>query len=419
MIVDFIGKLWKTKSLQNTFIVMFASAISSILGFVFIALVARNLGPSDFGRFSTLVNYVVFLSLIADLGISQSVVRFVQATKDFLERKRWLSTAFVLATGIITSISLLAALVYRFYLANLWRHPVDYNKYVWILIVLIALGVWSLAIFQAIKKFVLRGVVDNVFGVVRLLFAIYIIKIGIFSPEWGFGSIIIGYIVSLIVTIYFLRSYLSFKYVKSEYFAKLINFGKWLAFYNIFVNLGMRLDIMMLSGMTNDYLTGIYSAAARFMTIFAVIISSLTTVFAPEFSAIKEKKQAKKYLYHSLFISVSIAIGSFILILLGKWIILTAYGLEYIAAIPIFKWLIVANLPLILVLPFSNMLIYFFKLPQRLVLIVAVQVLLMGLLNLLFIPNFHLFGPVYSLMLGNILMLFATIYLVTKSFYEK
>ncbi|NMB57357.1 oligosaccharide flippase family protein [Candidatus Beckwithbacteria bacterium] len=397
-----------SSSFKDSLLVMASSAVGSVLGFVFLSLLARSVGAEQFGIYSTITSYILFLSTIVDLGINQSLVKFVAQVKEE-EKKKIITTSFYSVFISTIGLSLFFSLVYEFLLKKIWHYNDHYFFLIFISIITFSLFVYFLAVFQSLKKFFQRSLVDILYCILRLIFVAVLLYFFVFNVQNALIIVNFSYGLVFVLTLVLLKKFFIFPYFNREKWKSLIEFSKWFVPNNIFVNLFYKLDILMLPAFLSAYQVGLYSAAARFMIIFPLSINSLIAVFSTRFSQFKNKEECHHYLRSSLTISALVFAVLASLFLLGKYLILFAYSSEFSASVKIFQFLVLAYLPLILTVPFYNAIVYFYKKPQLMTLILGLQVLIFFILNLFFIPKQNFYGPIYSLFIVNTLTLFVEI----------
>ena len=394
--------LLKSKTAMDALIVLGGSGISSALGFIFVFLIARNLGPERFGIFSTIIGFTTFLSAVADLGINQSLVAFISGFKTRMRKKTWSSTSLASVFASSIAIALVMSCLYRFFLIKLWGHNQDFSGLVFLIIIIITVNIFLLALLQSLQRFWSRSILDNVFSVMRLVvigvFFLLYARLNIALALW---SIVIAYLVAFVAGKLMVGDYLQIQRVKTRLIPKLLGFSKWLAAQNFFANLYGRLDVMMLPWLSTLYFTGIYAAAARFMSIFPLVVSSLSSVVSPRFASFTTKDQAGTYFRKSLLIGFGISAIMLLLLVLAYPIIFIAYGEDFLGAIAVFRFLVLANIPLLLSIPATNAVVYFYKKPKYVTGISLIQLFGLVLLNLWLIPKYGMFGPAYSLLAMN------------------
>jgi len=66
-----------TKIAQNTIIQIISKVISTIVGVICIALMTRYLGKTGFGEYTTVITFLSFFAIIADLGLTLVTVQMI------------------------------------------------------------------------------------------------------------------------------------------------------------------------------------------------------------------------------------------------------------------------------------------------------------------------------------------------------
>lgn len=83
-------------------------AIGKVLGFVFVLVAARRIGPETFGRYAIVASLLVFANFIADFGTSSAVVRLVARDPDSSSAVLRGSSLASLGLGVISGIAFVA-----------------------------------------------------------------------------------------------------------------------------------------------------------------------------------------------------------------------------------------------------------------------------------------------------------------------
>jgi len=405
----------KSQTVRSVGIVLSGNFLSVILGFIFVILTARELGPAEFGIFSTILAYSIFVSAISDLGVSQSIVKFFHETKDKNSQRSVVSSGLISVLCSSVIISFLASLIYHLWLRRIWSHQSwDYSLVLFVLNIAIAVNTYILAYFQTKQQFFARALTDNLFSIIRIGLTFYVLFSSGITAGSGLWIIVWAYIMAASIALFFARKSFSTRSINKRYIVDLLKFGRWLAANSIFSNLYGKLDILMLAWLVSAYHTGLYSAAARFITIFPLIVASLSSVVAPRFAQYRQNQEVSAFVRKMLMLSIVISIGLMALIILGRFIILTAYSLDFAAAVPMFQLLVLAYIPLLLSVPAGNALVYFYKKPQLISSISLIQLLGLFILNLIFIPRLNVYGVIISLSAMNLFGMTAQYYLLNK-----
>jgi O-antigen/teichoic acid export membrane protein len=114
LFTDFVGvftsrerlrQLWHISFYSNAFYIMLASALTSLLNFVFWIIVARFYSPADVGLASAVIAALALLASTAHLGLGLAIIRFLpQADEDANSLINMALTIGTLAAVLITGI---------------------------------------------------------------------------------------------------------------------------------------------------------------------------------------------------------------------------------------------------------------------------------------------------------------------------
>lgn len=396
--------LARTETARDVLISLFGNCLSGFLGLVFTALVARFLSPSKFGQFSTVIAYIIFISATADLGINQGLIYFVGRSKG-LKQKTWARLVFKLVILFSLFFSIVAGLLFWPFLSDTWGVSKEFTFLVFGGVFISTLFLFFVYLFQSFKDFIKKALFENIFAISRMIMLLLVLlffKLDVFMSVFlvlagETVSLIFGWLASPVKLNKLTSVKLNLIRIK-----ELTSFSKWLALNNLFAQLYGRIDILMLAWLSSSFVTGIYASAARLMLVFPVIISSFSSVIAPRFASFNDLQSMRSYFKKTLLASLGLAAAMGIsLIIIAKPLMLIIYGKDYLGAVFTFKVLTLAFLPLLLSIPTVNSLVYFFKKSSILSFISGVQLALVFLLNLIFIPKFLSLGPTLSLLIVN------------------
>ena len=92
--------IFQTQTLRQSAITVVSTFLSSGLGAVYYLLLARLLGPAQYGLFSIVIAAMGVVLPLADLGLGQSLIRFVSANKT--DRKYFPFVNLALKTKLVS-----------------------------------------------------------------------------------------------------------------------------------------------------------------------------------------------------------------------------------------------------------------------------------------------------------------------------
>ncbi len=183
-----------------------------------------------------------------------------------------------------------------------------------------------------------------------------------------------------------------------------MHFSLYLAANKLFVALFSRLDLLMLSALSNTAQAGLYSAASRIAFIYPLIGGSIGTVLAPRYAQL-DKEDAieftkKIYAVMGLFI-----VTVLVLVLSSNVLISFIYGSAYQASVPVLNTILVATIPFLLNIPLNNLITFTLKKPKILAISSLVQLVVIIITNSFLIPKLGAQGPAISIVISSSLAL--------------
>jgi O-antigen/teichoic acid export membrane protein len=418
---DRIRSLAFSATIKDTAILFVGSTLSAFWGFLFTLFIARAFSVALFGIFSAALNLVTIIASLSDLGISGGAVNFVAshiAKGEHDKANRYIKASFIMRLIIILIISLIVVIFAPFISTKLLatRNPMIA---IWSAILPIFLfpDMFFPSILRAKNKFLHSTVIDNVFYLIRFIFVLVFYLVGgltISVAFWAFGA---GFIVEVILILYFLKAdFLKSKPQSFEY-KNLIKFSGWLGVNTIVSSISGRVDVQMIAAMLGAVSTGIYSIPSRLTGFITVLISSFSSVLAPRFASFDNKEKEKSYLIKSTLAVVPIAVGIVFWILIAKPFILFLFGTKYLPSVPIFQALAASFIPGLFTVPSVTVIIYAMK---KTVFIGAYSffgTVAVLALDLFLIPRFGLYGPTITSAITGLIFVIYTWVIVIKHYW--
>jgi O-antigen/teichoic acid export membrane protein len=274
-------------------------------------------------------------------------------------------------------------------------------------------------ILQAKRKFIESTIIDNVFYIGRLAFALIFFVLGRLNLSLAFWSFGVGFLLELILIVYYLK--IDFLYSKPTGFEykNLIKFSGWLGINRIISSISGKLDIQMLAAISGAVTTGIYSISSRIAFFLIVLASSYSSVLAPRMAAFGNKNEEKKYLIKSTLVLIPATIAIIIGIIIADPFIILAFGQKYSASLPVFRALAFAQIPFILTVPAVTAIIYAMKKTVYIGTYSFFQLAGIFVLNYFLIPKYGAFGPTITFWITNSLLAIYVWTIVIKHYWIK
>ncbi|WP_233090077.1 flippase [Vibrio sp. IB15] len=383
-----------SKENKNILWLMSEKGINLFLVLVVNVMLARYLGPSEFGKLSLLISINSMVVLMSPIGVNAIFIKEylksknksdVIATSLFVRFVGALFFSIVLLAiaqfSLVTSIdnywirlSIVSALSSTFYLFDFLFQAKVESKYS------VFARISNATVFFAIKCFLLvsEAPLD------------YFFYTAILEP----AALALWYVLALKIS----RFNTKRGAVNISYALELAKKSKWLLFSTIASVICLKIDQFMIAEMRGDSEVGIYSVAVRLSEVWYFLPNIIAASYFPKLIKAKESSQVEYQRRLQEINDFLVAIGfiiAIVMLVLSNEIIYVLFGSEYlesanILSIHIFGGILVFSRAL-----FSKWIlnegVYHFSLINH-----AVAALTNVLLNLIFIPQYGAIGAAWA-----------------------
>ena len=196
-----------------------------------------------------------------------------------------------------------------------------------------------------------------------------------------------------------------------------LKFSGWLGVNRFISGISGRLDIQMLAVLVGATSTGLYSIPARLASFVVVLVSSFSAVLAPRLAAFDDREKEKTYIAKAVLASLAVVVGVVFWIIIAKPFILILFGEKYLEAVPIFQALTASMIPFVLTIPSVTAIIYSMKKPIYIGVFSFFQIAAIFVLNLVFIPQYGVFGPTLTFAITNTILAIYTWAIVVNHYW--
>jgi O-antigen/teichoic acid export membrane protein len=180
-----------------------------------------------------------------------------------------------------------------------------------------------------------------------------------------------------------------------DVFAELFHFSKWVTLSTLCTMFLMRLDVLMLQGLSDSTAVGIYNSANQLAMIFPLVTNSLTIALLPKVSSYRTKQEVLYYVRKVVKIVPVVIVLLLFGYALSEPVINWLFGAKYLGAIPIFKVLLVAFSISVILNPIS-LILYSLEKPGFFFVVNLFQILLAVPMNYFLIPRYGAVGASYT-----------------------
>jgi PST family polysaccharide transporter len=369
-------------------------------------LIARALGPAQFGVLAVLAAAAGIVGVIADLGLSTTAVKRVAAIwpeQAAAASHRW--QAYVVLRVVTCSLVILIPILLAEPIATRLLRLDEPDSAG--LLRLALLGVLATALsgafnvaLQATRRFgrlslalffnsaltVLLALLLAWAGLLNLVTVLLILGIctSLATMALSYGLLPAGWGLQ--------RGALERASLRAEG-AQLLGFGRWLWIGGIFAVLAAQLDVLLLNRSAPAVVVGAYALALNLAGKADLVNQSLHAVLLPAASALEAVGDVRGYVRRGLKRSALISLALLPLFPLAGPLIVLFYGAEYVVAAPLFRALLLVVIFDILTMPLL-LLAFPLNRPRLLAAADAVRAATLALAGLALIPALGAWGAV-------------------------
>lgn len=322
------------KKVRNNFISLIGGEIfSRILGVVLFIILARYLGPEDFGIYSLALSFYMIFSLISNAGLSTLLVKDVAREKE-------IASKYIGSIIVIKSILSIACIILLMFLVWILDYP--FKTTLAILIYSIALIFSShmetfsslFRAYEVMQYSSLINILRSIIGFSLVLTAVYM-HLGLLEIA---GAQVLSFVIVFFIFLYFTnKRFVTIKPLFDGMLIKRLLLGALPFLMTGTVSIiNAKVDVVMLSKLGSESMVGLYSAANELIFTLYVIPNLLSTAIFPVISR-KSKESINSIaemcnLSSKILITLGVPMGIGILIL-SPQIIHLIYGQHFIDSI--------------------------------------------------------------------------------------
>jgi len=296
-------RIFSDPTRKNVIINTFGNNLNVIFTAFFALLLVRVLDPAQYGVMSVLLGIAYVLANILDFGTSATIYSYLPPLieKRQLESYRFVKSTFFYQTLFSLIVIVTLMLTFPFIDATFFRTGAPLiDLYLTSLAVL--LFIWQNFVWNcmaAAKRFMKVNLYINSANIIKTLLLIYLSISGnvtVSSVIFVFG--IIGPLVFFLLLFLQKRELLRIILLDTKVKRSDIRIKYTMTYFlaSQFFNLGLRMDLFLLSyfGMRNE--TGYYGLSQKIILTIITTVVSITQVLSPMFSNIHTKEEVKKHL---------------------------------------------------------------------------------------------------------------------------
>lgn len=408
--------------LKQSSITSFGTIINGGLGAAFYILMARFLGPADFGLLFVSITTLTLIADIADLGTNTGLVKFVSAN---LQSDKDKALRFLKLSLEIKVVSWLVVFVIGFIAAPEIARIIFSKTELTFPLRMVMLGVGGSLLFsfatvalQASQKFFWWSSVNVVTNLLRLLLVFLLMVNSQLNLESSLATFIILPFFGFFLSLFLIptKQFLSVRH-ESSVVGVLFNYNRLVAVFVFLAAISSRLDTFLSARLLSNYEVGLYSSANQLTSIIPQIVGAIGTVLAPKFSNISTKEEMVSFLRKSLLMVLSIAGIGLVILPVISLLVPLIYGVSYRGMVPPFIILYLAMLIFLIAVPIHGSILYYFGKPGLFIVISLINLLMISTLGYVLINAFGVIGAALIVLISQLVSFGITTFWVIKKIH--
>lgn len=400
------NSIYKTATFRQSQITILGTIINGALGALFYVILARFLGPSDFGLLTIALTTQVLIADIADIGTNTGLIRFVSSNLNPNKDKAY---RFLKLSLEIKLIAWVVAFLVIYLLAPFLATQVFHKVELILPLKLISFGIGGALLFtfttsalQAFQKYFLWSLLNIFTNLLRLILILILGYYLLLNVESSLLIYIIipffGFFIALFIlpTREFLATKKEFSLSK-EFF----KYNIPVAVFTIIAAFSSRLDTYLNAILLSSREVGIYGAATQLVQVMPQLVSALGLVSAPKFASFQSSKDMLIYFKKFQLLVSGLCILGILTIPISIYLIPILLGPQYQEAIIPFIFLFIAMLIFLFSIPVHHSVIFYFGRPDVFIWVSLGHLLIIGVLGFLLISSLGITGAAITVLVGT------------------
>lgn len=416
----FLRSVLGTATFRQSTVSFVGTFLNGLLGALFYIVVARLLGPANFGLLTVSIVTLTLISDIADMGTNTGLIRFVSSN---LVSEREKALRFLKLSLEVKIVFWIITLSFVFFFAPFIANYIFHKNELIIPFRLVSFGVGGALLFsyataslQAFQKYFIWSLINILTNSLRL---ILITILGIYSIH-NLENALIVYILlpffGFFITLWILptKKILSSKN-ELNLSKQLFSYNFPVAIFTIIAAFSARLDTYLSASLLPAREVGIYGVANQLVQVVPQLVAALGLVAAPKFSSFQSDKQMLIYLKKFQLLVLGLFLLGILSIPISIYLIPFILGSEYQQAITPFIFLFLAMLIFLFSVPVHNSVIFYYGRPDVFIWVSVGHLLIIAGLGYFMISNYGVLGASLTVLIGTTFnFLYPLIWLLIK-----
>jgi O-antigen/teichoic acid export membrane protein len=399
--------------------VLSGTVISAFFGFVASIYLAKVLGPSKFGIFSSCLVVMNFMIQLSSLGTGRGMIRVSAGGRDFgvsaSEIFSVSATFQVLISFILGGCLLLNdENVGRYLLQK--PELIPYIKVVCAGVIIGAAGQGLLFVFQACEMFGLYSLNKISMALLKVILFILVGTVFTLSAGNSLSIVIITLLFGFIFGIIMLpEKTFAFRSMRLLTFKKLFQYTRWSTIVQICGFATKNLPILLLTRFASTTEVGLYAVASAVAFMVALLSEALLTVLLPKYAKMSDPQELRRLNSSITRVLCLFCAPCLATLLFSRQGLVFVFGNEYTEATSILVVLVIARLIGMVTISYSTML-YRIKKSYLMSLNAMIKLFVLIVLSIMFVPKLGGIGMAYCALIVTIVGASIEFLIVNASF---
>lgn len=384
--------------LHNAWWMLIEKVVKLATTFILLGLIARELGPEEFGIYSLFFSIVTLLWVIGGLGLDNILLK--EFSQHGQQSQKLFSTAFLTRTLCCTVLFITSSALILFDCFSTLSTPQKTSALIFLSSLFFYNSATYYSYFQANSQSKIVAKISIVALVISSLVKIYLLV-----GDFGLVAFSISHLIDIALNYVLLVILLRHEEIKLRFAAfdrqvlRKIMYPAWpMLASNVLIIVYTRLDQFMIAKLLPSSDLGVYSAAARIAEAYLFVPALVATSFYPMLARDNTRNTAK--LYFDLILFSALGTGAMVAVL-APFVIPLLFGEQFKDAVPLLNIMIISTLFSVMGSACTNYMIINNRPYVRLIR-TALGLLTNVVLNLLLIPRVGIIGAAYATLISQI-----------------
>lgn len=318
--------------MRDSFITLTRQLTSIVIGMLLVIVVARVLGSSGQGHYTTITILPTLLMTFLNLGINISTIYYVSKKEISLNSAVLNNTILGVLLGVL-------GIIIGFIIIHLFKGTYNGINPAFLYLCLLGLPFMILNIFyqtiyqglQDFKTFNMVLVVTQTSTVIYVLIAFFVFHLGLLGAILSFA---LGHVTTFTFNVFMFKKKYGVRLkgvpFSWSYFKKSINYGGKAYLSNVMAVLNYRTAILMLIFFLGSSVVGFYSVAVTLAERFSIFSQSISSVLLPKIASSENANQRNQLTsLVSRNVLIFMVIGTIIALLVMHPVMTLLFGVKY------------------------------------------------------------------------------------------